>query len=216
MFHGLIIILTLLGAAPPVESIFLRFIGNAGFEITDGTNTILIDFPYESGAYGYMTFESDELHERPDSLCIFTHAHADHFSAEQLTGVGCTVAGPSAVMAQSGQSARLEGGSPWQFGSATITCIPSQHGDVEHCSYVLNWNDKVIFVAGDVEAVEPVIRQVTEADVLILPYWVSEEVAAIQGRFPAARIILSHQEPGGTSSLCAGCLQLEQGETMVP
>ena len=41
-----------------------RFIGNAAFEITDGEFTLLTDFPYQSGAFGYMTYDPAEVARR--------------------------------------------------------------------------------------------------------------------------------------------------------
>ncbi len=207
--------MVLLAAPPPEEALTLRFIGNAGFEITDGTSTILVDFPYQSGAYGYMRYDSTEIRRRDNALCLFTHSHADHFSAERLPGIGCTVAGPSSVLAQRTASEALDEESPWRFGSATIRCIASEHGDVDHCSFVLNWQERDIVVAGDVETVEPVLRQVAEVDLLIMPFWVSEEATAIRDRFPGVRMLLVHEEPGEDRVECAGCLHLDQGESMV-
>ena len=48
----------------PSPGIEARFIGNSAFEVSDGTATILIDFPYQSGAFGYMTFLPAELRPR--------------------------------------------------------------------------------------------------------------------------------------------------------
>ncbi|MBK7427049.1 MAG: hypothetical protein IPI60_08480 [Saprospiraceae bacterium] len=35
----------------------IQFIGNCGLYMSDGKEDIYIDFPYKSGAYGYMTYE---------------------------------------------------------------------------------------------------------------------------------------------------------------
>ncbi len=48
------------GAAPPAELRF-TFIGNMAFHVTDGQDVLLTDFPYESGAFGYMKWEPRDV-----------------------------------------------------------------------------------------------------------------------------------------------------------
>ena len=59
----------------------MTFIGNAGFHMTDGNTNIYFDFPYKSGAYGYMKYSENELSKIKDNaVFIFTHKHADHYA----------------------------------------------------------------------------------------------------------------------------------------
>ena len=47
-----------------------------------------IDFPYKSGAYGYMEFAENELvNINENAIFIFTHKHADHYSKKNLKRV---------------------------------------------------------------------------------------------------------------------------------
>ncbi len=67
------------------NEIKIKFIGNCGLYLTDGNLNIYVDFPYVSGAYGYMKYyksEIDSIKENP--LFIFTHKHADHYSKDLL------------------------------------------------------------------------------------------------------------------------------------
>lgn len=201
-------------ASPSDAPRTLRYVGNAGFEISDGTHTVLLDFPYVSGAYGYMKFEPGELRPRPGSLCLISHAHADHFDGEAVAEVGCQVAGPAEVMGRVAESSRFPGTSPWKFESATATCIDSDHGGVEHCTLVLDWHGATIIVAGDVESVKPLIRSLPEPDIFVLPYWLAKEASLVQEAFPGAKIVLSHEEPGASVDACNGCLRLQQGDSI--
>lgn len=43
------------------KDIQIEFIGNCGLHMTDGITNFYIDFPYKSGAHGYMEFDESEL-----------------------------------------------------------------------------------------------------------------------------------------------------------
>ncbi len=42
------------------QTLEFHFIGNMAYEISDGETTLLSDFPYESGAFGYMTYKFED------------------------------------------------------------------------------------------------------------------------------------------------------------
>ncbi len=63
------------------NEIKIKFIGNAGLYLTDGNINLYVDFPYKSGAYKYMEYDDSELDSiASNSILLFTHKHADHFS----------------------------------------------------------------------------------------------------------------------------------------
>ena len=209
----LILLLVLILVTPATYALEVRFIGNSGFEISDGSATILVDFPYQSGAYGYMTFDPVELGARPDSLCLFTHRHADHFDPEAIAGVGCAVLGPSEVMVRVEARVRLEGDGFWDFAGAQIECLETEHGEVDHCSWILRWDDRTIVIAGDVEHLDGVLPVLKAADVLIIPSWLASSAEKVRGRFPDARIVISHHRAGEDLSACADCLVPSPGSS---
>ena len=60
--------------APPLRPpdpprLTARFIGNMAFAITDGKTTLYTDFPYESGAFGYMSYDFASLPKAPRTPC---------------------------------------------------------------------------------------------------------------------------------------------------
>src|SRR5262249_49535291 len=65
-------------AQPPVL-LTARFIGNMAFAITDGKTTLYSDYPYEPGAFGYMSYDFAKEPKAADCLCLITHGHRDHF-----------------------------------------------------------------------------------------------------------------------------------------
>jgi hypothetical protein len=65
-------------AQPP--SLAARFIGNMAWAITDGSLTLMTDFPYDSGAVrGYLTYDASEIRSATaETLSLITHRHGDH------------------------------------------------------------------------------------------------------------------------------------------
>lgn len=214
MIGNALILFALLSAPPTDAARTMRYVGNAGFEISDGVHTVLLDFPYVSGAYGYMKFEASELEPRRGSLCLISHAHADHFNPEAVVEVGCQVAGPTEVMKLVPESARLPGTSPWKFEGATAKCIDSEHGGVDHCTLVLKWHETTFIAAGDVESIVPLIKDIPRPDIFVLPYWLANQTSVVREAFPGVRIVLSHEEPGASVDSCNGCVRLNQGDSI--
>ena len=208
----LLLLLALASAETP--ELRARFIGNSGFEITDGRATLLVDFPYRSGAYGYMTFDSGELGARSDALCLFTHGHADHFDPETIGAIGCSVAGPAAVLAAVDESLRLGGGPPWRFGNAEIECRKTEHGDVDHCSWLIRWHERIVVISGDVEDLEGLLEVSGSLDVIVIPSWLASESRRVRARFPEAKVVISHHRAREEVSSCTDCLIPSQGDSL--
>jgi L-ascorbate metabolism protein UlaG (beta-lactamase superfamily) len=193
----------------------IRFIGNSAFELSDGEATLLIDFPYRSGAFGYMTFDAAELRARPAALCLFTHRHHDHFDASALAEVGCAaVAGPPEVIATAGRAAPpIVGDGAWSFGGAAVRCLRTEHADVEHCSYLIEWYGKRLFFSGDLESLDVLGPELAPLDALFLPAWLPGS-ARVRESFPAARVVVHHHRAGERLPDCGGCLVPAQGSTL--
>lgn len=207
-------------AASPQPDLHARFIGNAGFELTDGASTILVDFPYQSGAFDYMTFPRDELRARPGALCLFTHQHADHFDAAAARAVGCTVAGPGAVQAAVPDSVRAGAGPVWEFAGARIECLSTPHAGIEHCSYLLRWHGVTIFISGDADDIG-VLNHLSEApDAIFLPYWMFDRPGSfvptlnrLEEVTPRSQVIINHHPSNAEGiATCERCRLPRQGE----
>lgn len=207
----MIIVVALLSAvAAEPASVDARFIGNSAFELSDGTSRILLDFPYESGAFGYMSFAPSEVHRRTNALCVFTHIHADHFDAEGIAEVGCSVAGPDEVQAAVEESLRAGPGPIWHFGGARIQCIPTAHGSVEHCSYLISWHGTHMFVSGDIESPGALDDIKQKVDVAFLAAWLAPAVEAKYAE-SELQVVIHHHTPE-EHVRCHGCLVPSQGD----
>jgi L-ascorbate metabolism protein UlaG (beta-lactamase superfamily) len=204
---------TALFAASPSSSLSIRFIGNAGFELTDGDATILLDFPYQSGAFGYMTFDRSELRGREPSLCVFTHRHPDHFDAQSIATVGCKVAGPRDLLAALPEASRAGEGPVWGFAAAQVRCIPTEHAGIGHCSILIVWHGQRLYFAGDIEDLTGFDRVEGGLDVVFLPAWLASEATALRAKLPGVRIVIQHHKSGEVVS-CSDCMVPEQGASV--
>ncbi|HEY5907765.1 MAG TPA: hypothetical protein VIZ31_06950, partial [Vicinamibacteria bacterium] len=89
-----------LSGAATEATLTFTFIGNMAFHVTDGRTVLLTDFPYESGAFGYMKWKAPDVPPVKDGgLALITHAHRDHFAPELLAPYDVTVAGAPEVRA---------------------------------------------------------------------------------------------------------------------
>lgn len=196
------------------ERMSIRFIGNAGIEISDRREAVLIDFPYRSGAFGYQKYGSNELFVRkPGARCFFTHAHDDHFDLGLAKKIGCEIAGPKAVM-DAAKGAVLWGPGPiFTRSYIAIHCVSTPHVDVDHCSPRINWNGYRIYISGDVETVDDLLAESTQFDTIVLSHWLKRHVPAIRAKQPKAKILIHHRS-WLDGDECEDCLAPAQGEVI--
>ena len=154
------------------ESIQIEFKGNCGLHLSDGDSDIYIDFPYKSGAFGYMEFDSSELDQiKEDAIFIFTHKHADHYSKKNLKSVmkkkGGRAFGVSNISELEEVSSLVE-----EF---EIRAFKTKHTffgvPFRHYSYLITWHGKRIFLSGDTTNPET-IGEVKDIDWGFVPYWI--------------------------------------------
>lgn len=147
------------------NEITITFIGNAGFHMTDGNTDIYFDFPYKSGAYGYMTYDETELNKIKDnSIFIFTHKHADHYSKKIVKKLkGKVYSGSNRK-----KISRLEK----DISDFKIKSYKTKHRfSFTHYSYVIDWHGKKLFVSGDTEHPET-IGLINGIDYAFIPTWI--------------------------------------------
>lgn len=150
------------------SEIKIRFIGNCGLYMTDGVTNIYIDFPYKSGAHHYMEYDLAELDSvKSNPLFIYTHKHSDHFSGRLVRRL----------------ARRLDGEiySPWskknllklneQIQDFKIEIFKTKHRfSINHCSYLITWHGKRIYLSGDTESADTIAMQ-HDLDWAFVPVW---------------------------------------------
>ena len=209
---AVLVFLTMATAVGAGESLSVRFIGNEAFEISDGETTLLTDFPYLSGAYGYMSYDDEELRPRENALCLFTHRHGDHFAPEKLEKIGCTVAGPEEVTGKVKTVPVLELGDELEFGGIVIRPVRSPHGDVEHYSYIVKWHGVKMFFAGDTTDAA-VIGYQGRIDVLFISPWIMRNMTRARIPMGTKKTVIYHHRDGEKVEDCDECHVPEQGGT---
>ncbi|RYM34905.1 MBL fold metallo-hydrolase [Brumimicrobium glaciale] len=179
------------------NEIKIKFIGNCGLYMTDGDLNIYSDFPYKSGAYGYMEFDNSELDSiKENSIFIFTHKHADHYSGKNmrktLRAKGGKKYGPSNIK----KLKKFADSNP----DFEIQTFKTKHRfSFSQYSYLITWHRKKIFLSGDTESAET-IGEIKNMDMAFLPSWIFIDAKEKDIKIDAKRIGLYHLYPNETVS----------------
>jgi len=203
------------GCGRPPE-LRIRFIGNAAFEIDDGRHTLLVDFPYVSGAGGFMTFDSGAVRPRGPVLALFTHRHLDHFDRDALLARGWPAYGPPDLLALLPSDRVFSRADSVGFGAFAVVRLPERgvhHADVDGAAFLISWRGRRIYHSGDV--VDPAaLEAMPELDVALVQQnllcWMAQQRGA---RVPAREIVVFHHVAGGARG-CLGARALGQGESI--
>ena len=202
------------GPSPTLE---IRFIGNAAFELTDDRTTLLIDFPYESGVGGFMTYDSGAVRAQGRVLALFTHRHSDHFDREALLARGWPAYGPAEVLALLPPDRVFSPSDSVAIGAFRVVRIPERHvrhAAVETVAFLITWRGRRIYHSGD--TVDPAdLQAMPELDVALvqenLLCWMAQQRGA---RVPAREVIAFHSF-ADESRRCLGARALAQEESVV-
>nr|WP_294858659.1 MBL fold metallo-hydrolase [uncultured Fluviicola sp.] len=162
-----VLILFLNFAYGQTNSITIRFVGNCGLRLTDGTSTIYVDFPYKSGAYHYMEYDKSEIDSIQDgAIFIFTHRHADHYSKRILKKLNGRKFGPWNI----GELEKLNA-SILDFDIRAFKTKHQVYGiSFKHDSYLVTWHGKKIYLSGDTENSDTIAKQ-QGIDWAFVPVW---------------------------------------------
>lgn len=150
------------------NEIKIRFVANAGLHLTDGQASLYFDFPYKSGFWMYSKYDKSEIENIKDkSVFIFTHKHPDHYKRKLVKRLvkkrGAKAYGPWNV-----QELEQLNGSIKEF---SIQAIKTSHKfSSKHCSYVITWHGKKIYINGDTEGAEQV-GKLKDMDWVFVPAW---------------------------------------------
>jgi L-ascorbate metabolism protein UlaG (beta-lactamase superfamily) len=150
------------------DEIKVRFIGNCGLYMTDGTTNFYIDFPYKSGAHHYMEYDLSELDSvKPNPLFIYTHKHSDHFSGKLVRRLARKLNGSVYSPSNIDELLKLNNTIP----NFKIEVFKTKHHfSINHYSYLINWHGKRIYISGDTEHVET-IATIKDIDWAFMPIW---------------------------------------------
>jgi L-ascorbate metabolism protein UlaG (beta-lactamase superfamily) len=195
--HFLLVVLLILIVQIAVaqnKKIEITFLGNCGLFMTDGEINVYVDFPYKSGAYGYMTYEPELLDNiLPNSIFLFTHGHADHFSRKLFKRTHQKLYGPWPVKIYMNQKRKykleeLNDSLP----GFVITKFKTRHGfSFKHYSYLIEWHGKRIFISGDTHLADTLVS-IKNLDMVFAAPWVLTNAWERKLKIDAKQIILYH------------------------
>ncbi len=195
--RGLIIPVMVLianSAAGQGKTIQIDFLGNCGLFMTDGTLNICIDFPYKSGAYGYMTYNLNLPDSIPENtIYIFTHGHADHFDRKLFKETNRQLFGPWPVKAFISGKRKLSFHELNAISqNFSVQKFTTRHRlSLKHYSYLIEWDGKRIYISGDAENAD-VIGNMKNLDLVFAPGWLLNDASDKNIAIDTKKIVLYH------------------------
>ena len=177
------------------KNIKIAFMGNCGLHMTDGVTDFYIDFPYKSGAHGYMEFDDTALDGiKENAIFIFTHKHADHFSKKHLKKV-MKVKGGQAFGVSNISALEQLGTTLPDFDIQAYKTDHTVFGiSFRHYSYLITWHNKKIYVSGDTTHPET-IGKLEGIDLAFVPYWILKNAKAQHITIDAKMFAIYHLHP---------------------
>lgn len=199
--------------SPAAGELRATFIGNMGFHITDGRVAILVDFPYESRAFGYMEWSKTLVPSGPAQLCLVSHGHLDYFTP-RLAGEFCgAVLGPKDVVSASGVKAvELKDETRWE--GIRIRPLATRHGTMEHFSFLVEWGGRRLYFTGDTDDTQALLAA-RGVDVAFVSPWLLAAVAAQGSRIDARQVVVYHHRDDEAVPEVQGRLVPRQGDVLV-
>jgi L-ascorbate metabolism protein UlaG (beta-lactamase superfamily) len=159
--------------------------------MTDGTVNLYTDFPYKSGAYGYMKYNAAEIDSvQSNAILLFTHRHADHYSRKIIKKLKKEKAVKKYGSGNIGRLKKLN-----SLSSFRIEKIKTKHRfSLKHYSYIITWHGKRIFLSGDTESAATVAGM-KELDWAFVPSWIMLDAQEKKLTVPAKTIGIYHLYP---------------------
>jgi L-ascorbate metabolism protein UlaG (beta-lactamase superfamily) len=204
--------LVLVSAPPRADSLVVRFIGNEAVSLTDGRLTLVLDFPYEPGAFGYMTYPDEALRMAGEVVVVITHRHRDHFAEERFLRTTWRIVGPREVTASLPQARVVPLDSVVRIADATLRPLATPHAKVEHYSWLVEWKGRRFFFVGDTEDPAALLGA-GPLDVAFVSPWLLASARRGGRAVPATQVVLyHHMDPA--RERCEPCVIPLQGASI--
>lgn len=192
---------TVLGLAPERPQLQARFIGQMALSITDGSTTLITDFPYRVGYAGAPPFEESELVTKTPTLALVTHRHLDHWEPALFATTNWRVVGPGDVTTGVPAERVVSLSSRVAFHTLKIEPLETPHARIGHYSYVVTWHGRRLYFTGDTESADALVST-KDLDVAFVSPWLYESIQRRGGQIDAKRVVIYHHREG---QLVAGC-----------
>jgi len=192
----------------------ITFVGNNGVSLSDGETTLLVDLPYQSGAYGLMNYHSETIPAKGEVVCVITHEHEDHFDPELFKTKNWQILGPAEVTVHLDPNRVISREPKNKVGAFSITGFNTPHGKVFHLSYLIEWRGHNLYFTGDTEDPQMLLDQ-SELSIAFITPWLACEVEQRKGIVKAQRKLMIHHMGDGSDEACLGLEIWRQGDEMI-
>jgi len=191
------------------QELSVQYIGNAGVILSDSTTSLLIDLPYESGAFGYMQYDPELLQPSGGTVSVITHDHADHFDPSLFMAHGSwRIIGPPSIT-ETIPPDRVLSGDSVTVGAFLISAISTPHS-ADHRSYRIRWRSRVFHFAGDTDSAASIPIE-PHLDILFVTPWLQCALQQAGRERSWDRAVLYHHQPDASDEICGDATRLEQG-----
>jgi len=174
------------------NEIKIRYIGNCGLHITDGTTHIYTDFPYKSGAHHYDKYDDSEIDSlKENAYYIFTHKHSDHYYKGKMRKILKSKNGKKYGKWNIDKLKNLDKVIP----HFNIEAFKTKHlFSFAHYSYLITWHGKTIFLSGDTEHPDTILK-LKGIDWAFIPAWLAYSIHETGEKLDAKHIGIYHIGP---------------------
>lgn len=151
------------------NEIQIKFIGNCGLWMSDGSHNIYLDFPYKSGVYRCMEYDLSEIDSiKSNPIFIYTHLHADHYSGRLVKELAKKLNGRIYTPLHLHKLSTLN----HELKDFSIEAFKTKHKySINHYSYLITWHNKRILISGDTEKSETICG-LKDLDCAFIPFWI--------------------------------------------
>lgn len=169
------------------QDIKITFVGNCAFRFELDSLILYSDFPYESGAYGYMKYNLKDVYKDEKGIALFTHKHKDHFDSGELKKTYLEKVGPG-ISSKEAMSLKT------RFGLDILPIKTEHKWSASHYSYLLKWKNRSIYFTGDTESYAEIIKQST-FDILFITPWLLKKLVKDGHKLNAKKVVIYHHVP---------------------
>jgi L-ascorbate metabolism protein UlaG (beta-lactamase superfamily) len=180
--------------APPLQALF---IGNMAFAITDGKTTLYTDFPYQPGAFGYMSYDFAKVPKTPGALCLITHGHDDHFDPALFAKLDAKIIAPPKLAVTLPADRVIPFAPKMTYRDIVVEALKTPHASIDHDSYLITWRGLRLYFTGDTESTEQ-LRAAKNLDYAFVSPWLLASVAKQNARIDARHVVVYHHKTDET------------------
>ena len=177
------------------DNLSFQFIGNMAFSISDSKTCLYSDFPYESGAFGYMKYDLKSVKISDDGVSLITHSHRDHWASELFQPLKLKVIGPPDVLKGVDNSRIIPFAKEIKYEGIQVQPFSTPHGNITHYSYLVTWHGIRMYFTGDTEELKTLLAM-KNLDVAFISPWLARSLSTNKQTVDAKKVVIYHHEDG--------------------